>query len=115
MDPDVAQLPRRAPVAPYVKSRLGEACATVGAKAAADQGRAARLKRLCRAPAADDPRGVLAASVCPFAGTALYRARARLDEYLTYFNYDRAHTGRLTQGRIPADIVFGTRKTTSVR
>jgi transposase InsO family protein len=24
-----------------------------------------------------------------------------LDEYLHYFNYDRAHTGRLTQGRVP--------------
>jgi hypothetical protein len=28
---------------------------------------------------------------------------------------DRAHTGRLTQGRVPADIVFGARKTKPVR
>jgi transposase InsO family protein len=38
-----------------------------------------------------------------------------LDEYLHYFNYDRAHTGRLTQGRVPADIVFGARETRTVR
>jgi hypothetical protein len=30
-----------------------------------------------------------------------------LDEYLIEYNYDRAHTGRLTQGRVPADIVYG--------
>ena len=41
--------------------------------------------------------------------------RRDLDEYLDYFNTDRAHTGRLTRGRIPADIVFGARKTRSVR
>lgn len=44
--------------------------------------------------------------------TALQRD---LDEYLRYFNYDRAHTGRLTQGRVPADIVFGARKMARVR
>ena len=41
--------------------------------------------------------------------------RRDLDEYLHYFNTDRAHTGRLTKGRIPADIVHGARKTRSVR
>jgi transposase InsO family protein len=40
--------------------------------------------------------------------TALQRD---LDEYLTDYNFDRAHTGRLTKGRIPADIVFGAPKT----
>jgi transposase InsO family protein len=44
--------------------------------------------------------------------TALQRD---LDEYLDYFNTDRAHNGRLTKGRIPADIVFGARKTRPVR
>src|SRR5438128_37510 len=34
-----------------------------------------------------------------------------LEEYLDYFNFDRAHTGRLTKGRVPGDIVFGARKT----
>src|SRR5205814_6134119 len=38
-----------------------------------------------------------------------------LDEYLLEYNYDRAHTGRLTQGRVPADIVHGARKTTPGR
>ena len=38
-----------------------------------------------------------------------------LDEYLGYYNHDRAHTGRLTKGRVPADIVFGARKMGSVR
>ena len=41
--------------------------------------------------------------------------RRDLAEYLHYFNTDRAHTGRLTKGRVPADIVFGARKTRSVR
>jgi transposase InsO family protein len=44
--------------------------------------------------------------------TALQRD---LDEYLTTYNHDRAHTGRLTRGRVPADIVFGARKTRPVR
>ena len=44
--------------------------------------------------------------------TALQRD---LDEYLTDYNFDRAHTGRLTKGRVPADIVFGARKTRPVR
>jgi hypothetical protein len=38
-----------------------------------------------------------------------------LDEYLLDDNYDRAHTGRLTQRRVPADIVFGARKTSPGR
>jgi transposase InsO family protein len=41
--------------------------------------------------------------------------RRDLDEYLRYYNLDRAHTGRLTKGRVPADIVFGARKMGSVR
>jgi hypothetical protein len=38
-----------------------------------------------------------------------------LDEYLETYNFDRAHTGRLTKGRVPADIVSGARKTRPVR
>jgi hypothetical protein len=48
----------------------------------------------------------------PPRSTALQRD---LDEYLRYFNFDRAHTGRLTNGRVPGDIVFGARKTKTVR
>jgi transposase InsO family protein len=29
---------------------------------------------------------------------------------LAYYNFDRAHTGRLTNGRIPAEIAYGARK-----
>ncbi len=36
--------------------------------------------------------------------------RRELDNYLTYYNTDRVHHGRLTRGRIPADIVYGARK-----
>ena len=36
--------------------------------------------------------------------------RRDLDTYLRYYNYERAHTGRLTRGRIPADIVYGAHK-----
>ena len=41
--------------------------------------------------------------------------RRDLDEYLTYYNTDRAHTGRHTKGRIPADIVYGARKMGAAR
>lgn len=36
--------------------------------------------------------------------------RRDLDEYLTYYNTDRAHTGRHTNGHVPADIVHGAHK-----
>jgi transposase InsO family protein len=36
--------------------------------------------------------------------------RRELDHYLTDYNTDRVHHGRLTNGRIPADIVYGARK-----
>jgi transposase InsO family protein len=33
-----------------------------------------------------------------------------LQHYLAYYNFDRAHTGRLTNGRIPGEIVHGANK-----
>ncbi|MFQ5528707.1 MAG: DDE-type integrase/transposase/recombinase [Thermoanaerobaculia bacterium] len=33
-----------------------------------------------------------------------------LKRYLAEYNFDRAHTGRLTQGRVPGEIVYGARK-----
>ena len=36
--------------------------------------------------------------------------RRELDRYLSFYNLDRVHHGRLTRGRIPADIVYGARK-----
>jgi transposase InsO family protein len=38
-----------------------------------------------------------------------------LEQYLGYYNYDRAHTGRLTNGRIPGEIVYGARKMKATR
>ncbi|MFN2462558.1 MAG: hypothetical protein ABR573_01480, partial [Candidatus Dormibacteria bacterium] len=37
--------------------------------------------------------------------------RRDLVSYLEYYNWDRGHTGRHNQGRIPATIVYGSRKT----
>jgi transposase InsO family protein len=36
--------------------------------------------------------------------------RRELERYLNDYNFDRVHHGRLTNGRIPADIVYGARK-----
>jgi transposase InsO family protein len=41
--------------------------------------------------------------------------RRDLDEYLEEFNFDRAHNGRLTRGRVPGEIVYGARKMGQVR
>jgi transposase InsO family protein len=40
-----------------------------------------------------------------------YRGLQReLDAYLTLYNHHRAHTGRITNGRCPAELVYGARK-----
>lgn len=36
--------------------------------------------------------------------------RRELDTYLRFYNFDRVHHGRLTAGRIPAELVYGARK-----
>jgi transposase InsO family protein len=36
-----------------------------------------------------------------------------LKHYIDNYNFDRPHHGHLTQGRIPADIVYGARKVTT--
>jgi transposase InsO family protein len=41
--------------------------------------------------------------------------RRDLDEYLSSYNFDRAHTGRLTRGRVPGEIVYGARKMGAAR
>ncbi len=38
-----------------------------------------------------------------------------LTQYLGYYNFDRAHTGRLTRGRVPGEIVYGARKVRPAR
>jgi transposase InsO family protein len=44
--------------------------------------------------------------------TALERDLAH---YLGYYNFDRAHTGRLTKDRVPAEIVYGAPKVKTTR
>ena len=36
--------------------------------------------------------------------------RRDLETYLSYYNFERVHTGRLTRGRVPGDVVYGARK-----
>src|SRR3954451_1904607 len=36
--------------------------------------------------------------------------RAQLESYVRYYNHERAHTGRITAGRTPAEVVYGGRK-----
>ena len=38
-----------------------------------------------------------------------------LDRYLQTYNFDQAHTGRLTRGRVPGEIVYGARKMGAAR
>jgi transposase InsO family protein len=38
-----------------------------------------------------------------------------LRQYLRYYNFDRAHTGRLTRGRVPGEIVYGAPKVRPTR
>ena len=39
--------------------------------------------------------------------------RRELEDYLRYYNLDRAHTGRRTRGRTPGEIVYGAHKVTT--
>jgi transposase InsO family protein len=36
--------------------------------------------------------------------------RRQLDDYIGYYNHQRAHTGHTTTGRTPAEVVYGARK-----
>ena len=36
--------------------------------------------------------------------------RRELASYLDYYNHHRAHTGRITAGRTPVDVLYGARK-----
>ena len=94
---------------------FGDAVEAARRPPALHQGRQAELQRLRRAPPADDPRGVLAARLRPLARPQDDRTPTRPRRIPHDYNFDRAHTGRLTKGRVPADIVFGARKTRPVR
>jgi hypothetical protein len=41
--------------------------------------------------------------------------KRELERYLAYYDFDRVHHGRLTRGRIPADIVYGANKMKATR
>jgi hypothetical protein len=56
------------------------------------------------------PRGVLAPAFARYLQVRFTGLKRDLDHYLHYYNHERAHTGRLTQGRIPAEIVYGAPK-----
>ena len=51
---------------------------------------------------------------CPAFARYLYPRytglKRELDTYLSFYNHDRVHHGRLTAGQIPADLVYGARK-----
>jgi hypothetical protein len=49
---------------------------------------------------------VLEASVRAYLYPRYTGLKRELDTYLRFYNTDRVHHGRLTQGRIPADIVY---------
>ncbi len=61
-----------------------------------------RLRPLTR-NAGDAPSPATCTSASPDSSAT---SSANVDDY----NYDRPHHGRLTQGRIPADIVYGANK-----
>jgi hypothetical protein len=102
-------------MAPSSVREFGQACEAVGARQrrikAGRPDSNGCVERLQLTILEECWRPAFARSLAP-KSTALERD---LDEYLNYFNYDRAHTGRLTKGRIPADIVLGARKTRTVR
>ena len=64
-----------------------------------------------RAAAPDAARGMLATSVRPLPAGPLPRPPARATRVdRIYYNYQRAHPGRITKGRVPADLVYGAHK-----
>jgi cob(I)alamin adenosyltransferase len=61
------------------------------------------------------PARIRRCSTLPLARAQADRAERELVQYLGYYNFDRAHTGRLTRGRIPGEIVYGARKVRTAR
>ena len=68
--------------------------------------RPAPNQRPRRTPPQDHPRRMLATQLRPLPPHhATAASRRDLAEYLHIYNTDRAHNGRITNGRIPADII----------
>ena len=99
----------------FASRRFGSACAAVGARQwrikAGNPNSNGCVERAQLTILEECWRPAFARSLAPKI-TALGRD---LDEYLREFNFDRPHNGRLTKGRVPADIVFGARKMGSAR
>lgn len=99
----------------FASSDFGAACETVGARQwrikAGNPNSNGCVERAQLTILEECWRPAFARSLAPKI-TAL---RTDLDEYLDEFNYDRSHNGRLTQGHVPADIVFRARKLGTVR
>ncbi len=41
---------------------------------------------------------------------SFHALREDLADYVRFYNFERAHTGRHTRGRTPAEVVYGARK-----
>ena len=54
---------------------------------------------------------MLAAGFARYLHVRFTGLRRELETYLDFYNFDRVHHGRLTTGQIPADVVYGARKT----
>jgi hypothetical protein len=85
--------------------RLRRRACQTGNRAHADQPRPAAVERLRRARAAHDPRRVLEALVRLLPGAQVHGLRRELERHLRLYNHDRAHNGRLTNSRIPAEVL----------
>src|SRR5438034_3603639 len=53
---------------------------------------------------------MLAARLRPLPPPRYTSLKRELDRDLAYYDFDRLHHGRLTRGRIPADIVYAANK-----
>ena len=53
--------------------------------------------------------------VRPLPGTEADALERDLIDYLAYYNTDRAHTGRLTRGRVPGELVYRAHKMGAAR
>jgi len=94
----------------FIGETFRRAVRMAGGQAAGDRLRPTTVPRLRRARAADDHRGVLATVVRALARPKLLRPARGLERYVRYFNYERAHLGRRTNGRTPPELVYGARK-----
>ena len=91
-------------------ARLREGFAKLGAQHTRIQRRAPADQRPRRAPTPHDPRGMLAPRLRALPAGPLRGPQRQLETDIDYYNTHRAHTGRITAGKIPAEVVYGARK-----